>query len=525
MISKFLSLVFAVLFAALAPGAAQVEQTLDVLIRGGRIVDGMGNPWRIADIGIRAGRIAAMGRLGDARAVRVIDAAGLTVTPGFIDVHTHAGPGLAGELNHARPLLAQGITTAVVNPDGGGPVDIATQRANYQKRGTGVNVAMYVPHGSIRREVLAMSDRDPSPDELARMVEMVRQGMKAGAIGLSSGVYYAPASYSKTGELVAMARAAADGGGVYESHIRDEGDYNVGLIASIEEVIRIAEEAGLPGIVAHMKALGRSSWGLSTAALMRMDMARARGVSVYADQYPYEASSTSLVSALVPRWAEVGGRAELLKRLRGPDQTRLASEIRANIERRGGPASLIVGRSAQNPSMEGKSLAEISGGKPPEQTVMDLIENSGDVGVISFNMNETDIEQIMRHSFTMTCTDGDLVPFGQGKPHPRAYGTFPRKLRIYARERGIVDLPFVIRSMTSLPATVFGMKDRGALATGMWADILIFDPEKFTDKATYVDPHQLSQGIQYALVNGELAIDQGRFTGRLPGRIVTPDRR
>ena len=515
-------IICAVGFAAVP---AQVDQPYDVLIRGGRVLDGTGNPWRYADIGIRGARIAAMGRLGDAKASRVIDATGLTVTPGFIDAHTHAGPGLAGDLNEAHPLLAQGITTGVINPDGGGPVDLAAQRAGYEKHHMAVNVAMYVPHGSIRQKVLGMSDRDPSPSELARMVDMVREGMKAGAIGMSSGVYYAPASYSKTEELIAMARAAAEAGGVYESHIRDEGDYTVGLIASVQEVIRISEEARIPAIVAHMKALGKSSWGLSTAALMRMDAARARGVQVYADQYPYEASSTSLVAALVPRWAEVGGRAEMLKRLHGPDRQKLADEIRDNIERRGGPASLVIARFAPDPSIEGKSLAELaaSDGKPPDETALSLIDR-GDVGVVSFNMNETDIEQIMRKPYTMTCTDGDLVHMGEGKPHPRAYGTFPHKLRVYVRERGVIDWPFAIRSMTSLPATVFGMKGRGMLEPGAWADILVFDPDKVRDVATYLDPHHLSEGMVYVLVNGELTIDKGQFTNKLPGRIVTPER-
>ena len=283
------------LVALLGGLAAQPQAAYDIVIRNGRVLDGTGNPWSYADIAVRGGRIAAMGRLSDAAAQRTIDATGLVVAPGFIDVHSHAGPGLAGELNSGEPLLAQGITTAVLNPDGGGPVDLAGQRAGYERRGTGVNTALMVPHGSIRQKVLGMADRAPTEGELARMVELVEAGMKAGGIGLSSGLYYAPGSYAKTEEVIALAKAAARAGGVYSSHIRDEGDYNIGLVAAVSEVIRIAEEGGLPGIVSHMKALGKASWGLSVASTMRIEAARARGVEVYADQYPYAASGTFAV--------------------------------------------------------------------------------------------------------------------------------------------------------------------------------------------------------------------------------------
>ena len=262
-------------------------------------------------------------RTGSLSPARVIDAAGLTVTLGFIDVHSHAANGLAGALKEGRPLLAQGLTTVVLNPDGGGPIDIKAERAVFEKNGTGVNTALYVGHGSIRREVLGMADRAPTAPELDRMIALARAGMDAGAIGLSMGPYYAPGSYAKTDELVALAKVAAAGGGVFESHIRDEGDYSIGVVAAVQEVIQIADEAKLPGIVAHMKALGPASWGLSTAMVTRIRQARDRGVEVYADQYPYEASGTSIVGALVPRWAEVGGMAELRKRIDGRDRDRV----------------------------------------------------------------------------------------------------------------------------------------------------------------------------------------------------------
>jgi N-acyl-D-aspartate/D-glutamate deacylase len=528
MISRafFLSSVVALSLASmLAQPAVQPAARFDLLIRGGRVLDGSGNPWRYVDIAVRGDRIAAMGRLEGATATRVIDARGLVVTPGFIDVHSHAGPGLSESLNTAEPLVAQGITTAMVNPDGGGPVDIAAQRAGYEKQGVGVNVALFVPHGSIRREVLGMEDRAPTDAELSRMVEQVRAGMAAGGIGLSSGLYYAPGSYAKTEEVIAMAKPAAEAGGVYQSHIRDESDYTVGLVAAVDEVIRIAEEARLPGIVTHMKALGPASWGLTVAATTHIEAARARGVEVYADQYPYEASGTGITGALVPRWAQVGGADLMRERIFGPERPKLLAEVRTNIARRGGASTLQFARYEVDPSIEGKRLDEVARamGKPPEEAALDLLAK-GDAGLVSFNMSERDIEQIMRKDYTMTCTDGDLVPMHEGKPHPRAYGAFPRKLKRYVRERGVVDWAFAIRSMTSLPATVFGLKDRGVLREAALADILVFDEAEVGDEATYTDPHRLSVGMRFVLVNGRLVRDGDQPTKALPGRVVVPER-
>lgn len=518
--------VLALVLAAAAGAPAQVPVTFDLLIVNGRVLDGTGNPWVGVDLGVIDGRIAAMGRLGGSAAKRTIDARGRTITPGFIDVHSHAREGLEGGLNHAEPLLAQGITTAMLNPDGGGPVDLAALRAAFEARGVGVNTAIFVPHGSIRQRVLGMADRAPTASELGAMVELARAGMKAGGIGLSSGLYYAPGSYAQTDEVIAMARAAGEFGGVYSSHIRDEGDYTIGVVAAVEEVIRIAEGAQVPGIVSHMKALGTASWGLSLPSLMRLESARARGVEVWADQYPYEASGTGITGALVPRWAQVGGDEALRKRVLGPERGRLRDEIRANIARRGGAASLQISRFRPDASIEGKTLADLARatGESAEEVALDLLARGG-AGLVSFNMNERDIEEIMKRPFTMTSTDGDLVPMGEGKPHPRAYGAFPRKLRVYVRERGIIDWPFAIRSMTHLPAAVFGLKDRGQLRVGAWADILIFDPARIADKATYQEPHQLSEGVDTIIVNGKIARDEGAFTRVLAGRVLSPERR
>lgn len=524
------ALTLAFLIAAAAPTASSRQSQTDrydLLIRNAHVFDGNGNPWIRADVGIIGDRIRAVGRLEGTTAAKTIDAAGLALTPGFIDVHSHAGGGLAtDELKHGQPVLAQGITTVLVNPDGGGPTDLEGQRARYVKAGIGLNVGLMVPHGSVREAVLGMTDRDPDSEQIAKMVDLVRQGMRAGAFGLSSGLYYAPGSYSKTGEVVAMAHMAAQFGGVYSSHIRDEADYTIGVVAAVQEVIAIAEQAGLIGVVSHMKALGPASHGLSMALVERIEAARARGVQVYADQYPYSASGTGIGGALIPRWALVGGRDALLKRIHGPERSKLVDEVRVNITRRGGADTLVISRYAPDSTIEGRNLSELAqkAGKTPEEHALDLLER-GDASLVSFNMSERDIELIMRQPWTMTSTDGDLVPMGRGKPHPRAYGAFPRKLRLYVRDRGVVDLAFAVRSMTSLPAQVFGLKDRGQIRSGAFADILIFDPAKVNDAATYQEPHQLAEGMTHILVNGVLVRETGRFLAELPGRVLSPERR
>ena len=517
----------AIAFVAALTISAQTPQQFDILIRNGRVLDGTGNPWYRADIGIRGDRIAAMGSLGSGTAKTIIDAADRYVTPGFIDVHSHAGGGLAtGELKHAQPLLAQGLTTVFVNPDGGGPVDLAAQRATYEKQRIGTNVGQFVPHGSIRRAVMDMTDRDPNASELARMVELSRKGMTDGGVGLSSGLYYAPGSYSKTAEVIAMAKATAPYGGVYSSHIRDESDYTIGVVAAVQEVIDIAEQGGVIGVVSHMKALGPASWGLSKKLIENIDAARTRGVQVFADQYPYEASGTGIVGALMPRSAQVGGRDAMMKRITGELRGEIREQVKINITRRGGADTLMISRYPVNPSFEGQRLSALAAkaGVAPEEYALQMLEK-GDASLVSFNMSEGDIEGIMQQPWTMTCTDGDLVRMGEGVPHPRAYGAFARKLKRYVSQRNAIDLAAAIRSMTTLPATVFGLKDRGQLRAGAFADVVIFDLAKVNDAATYDKPHQLSEGFNDIIVNGELARRDGRFSTALAGRVLRPERR
>jgi N-acyl-D-amino-acid deacylase len=513
------------LFVALVVCATSAQaQHYDVLIRHGRVLDGTGNPWFLADVGVIGDKIVAVGSLENAAATRVIDATGLYVSPGFIDVHSHAATGLAtAALAPGRPLLAQGITTIVGNPDGQGPIDLPKQRADLETHPLGVNVALMIGHGSARGAILGMNDRDPTSAELERMRAIVKLGMEAGAFGMSDGPYYAPASYAKTEEIIALAKVVAPYSGVYTSHIRDESDYTVGLVAAVDEVIRISREAHLTGIVTHIKALGPHVWGLSSHVVQRIEQARAEGVPVYADQYPYDASGTSIVSALVPRWALVGGDTALKRRITdATDGPRLRSELTENLSRRGGAERLQFALYDADHSIEGKTLSQAARERNVDPVDLALaIVSHGDAAVTSFNMSESDIATFMRQPWTMTCTDGGLVAMGEGVPHPRFYGAFSRKIRKYVVEEGVIDLPAAIRSMTSLPASVFHIDDRGAIRPGMTADLLVFDLPRVRDVATYEKPHQLSEGMIAIIVNGGVEMLDGSFTSAQFGRVLT----
>lgn len=510
--------------AALLALPLQAQAGYDVIIRNGRVLDGTGNPWYRADVAIRGDRIAAIGDLAGARAAREIDAAGLYVAPGFIDVHTHAGEGLAtAALSPAKPLLAQGITTALVNPDGGGATDMARQRARLLSNGIGVNVAQMVPHGSVRSAVMGMADRAPTPAEMERMRALVRTGMEQGAFGLSTGPWYAPGSFAKTEELIDLSRIVAGFGGAYSSHIRDEADYGIGLVAAVDEVIRIGREAKLRVVATHLKALGPRVWGYSGALVSRIERARAEGVEVFADQYPYTASATSLTGALVPRWALAGGDSALIRRIGHPvEGPRLRAEILENLDRRGGADRIQFRRHRADTTVEGKTLQWVAdrGRVSPVDATLAMLR-AGGAGVVSFNMLDADVELLMKQPWMMTSSDGDLVPMGEGVPHPRSYGTYPRKIREYVVERGVVDLAGAVRGMTSLPATVFRMSGRGVLREGAFADVVVFDLARVHDPATFSDPHRLGEGMVHVLVNGQPAVSGGTFAPRLHGRVLS----
>lgn len=536
--ARALSLLAAVLLPALVlpaqarsqdrvPGGGDPVGSFDVLLRGGRVLDGAGNPWFRADVGLRDGRIAAVGDLAAATADTELDVTGLYVAPGFIDAHSHASGGLMSPgLSHARPLLAQGITTVFINPDGGGDTDMVAQRARLEADGLGVNAAQLVPHGSVRRAILGTEDRLATPAEMEAMRALVRAGMEAGAWGLSSGPFYVPGSYSDTRELVELARVTAPFGGVYTSHVRDESDYTIGLVASLDEVIAVAREAGVPGVHTHIKALGPPVWGFGQALVRRVEQARAQGVEVYADQYPYPASATGLGAALLPRWAQAGGDDSLAVRLDRPeDRTRIEAAITENLARRGGADRIQFRRVRWDESLEGRLLSEVAGnwGLDPVQATVRITRRGG-ASIVSFNMHEDDVRTLMRQPWTMTASDGDLVPWQEGVPHPRSYGTFPRKIRRYVVEEGVVTLEEAVRSMTSLPARVFRMPDRGLLEPGKVADVVVFDLARLRDTAEFTDPHQLAEGVVHLFVGGEAAILGGEFRDVRAGRVLRKGR-
>ena len=512
--------------SAARPAAAQ---SYDLIIRGGTLVDGSGGPARAGDVAVDGDRIAAVGDLGAATAGRVIEANGLHVFPGFIDTHSHAMPALLrDQLRTARPLLAQGITTIFANPDGGGTVDLADQRARIRDPGVGVNVGQLIGHGSVRRAVLGMQAREATPEELDRMRTYVRDGMDGGAFGLSSGLYYSPGSYAPTGEVVELARIAAGYGGVYQSHIRDESDYSIGLLGAVDEVIEISRGSGITGVVTHIKALGPRVWGESAEIVRRIEAARAEGLAVYADQYPYEASGTSIVGALVPRWALAGDDGALYARMENAgERARLVADMWENLDRRGGADRLML----QGGPHGGRTLADVA-----EERRMDAVETAlallvearegggGGTGLTSFNMNDEDIERFMAQPWMMTSSDGSLWVPGEGHPHPRGFGAFPRRIRKYVIEEGVTTLEQAVHAMTALPARVYGIEGRGVLEPGAAADVIVVDLERFRDTAEYDDPHGLAEGVAYSLVNGTLAIEAGRFTDALAGEAIVKAR-
>lgn len=511
------------LLLALVGAAAACEAPVyDTILRDGQILDGTGAPPLEADVGIRGGHIAAVGDLSRADAETVIDAGGLYVSPGFIDTHSHAGPGLAtAELSHAEPLLAQGLTTVVVNPDGGGPVDLDGQRAALEDDGLGVNVAQLVPHGSVRGRVIGSDHRAADDEEMATMRGLVRAGMEAGAWGLSSGTFYAPGSYSENSELVELGRVVAEFGGIYTSHIRDESNYTIGVVAAVDEVIEVGREAGITAVVTHIKALGPPVWGASADIVARISDARAEGLSIYADQYPYPASATGLSAALVPRWAQAGGGEAFRSRVADAvTRGRIREAMVENLARRGGADRIQFRRFVTDPSIEGRLLSDLAEerGADPVDLSLELILQGGP-SIVSFNMSEEDVLTLMTQDWTMTSSDGDLPLFGVGVPHPRSYGAFARKIAKYVFEDEVMSLEAAIRSMSGLPAEVMGMTDRGKVAEGMVADLVVFS-DNFRDNATFTDPHRLSSGVVHLFLNGEAAIRDGEFTGTRAGRVL-----
>ncbi|QJU57999.1 amidohydrolase family protein [Sphingomonas sp. AP4-R1] len=504
---------------------AALAADYDVLIRGGTLYDGTGSPAKKGDIAIKGDRIVAVGVVpASATADKVVDATGKYVTPGFIDPHSHAVPGIAtAELAGAKSILTQGITTVFANPDGGGPGDLAPLIADIDKNVPGVNVIPMIGHNGVRSAVMGLANRQPTPVELQKMEGLVDNAMKLGAWGFSDGPFYIPAKYSKTDEIVDLAKVAAKyPGSFYISHIRDESSYDIGVIAAIQELITVSRQAHIEGIVTHMKMLGPEVWGKSAEAIRIINAARAEGLSIWADQYPYAASGSGLQPSLVPGWAQEGGPDAIAKRLANPEQAAvIRKEMVRNLARRAGANAIMIRSYAPDPSLEGKRLDEIARakGQDPIDTAIDMLKKGG-AGIVSFNMNEKDVEAIMKQPWTMTSTDGSLVTFGKGAEHPRAYGAFPRKLRLYTLDRHVITMEQSIHSMTGLPAHVFKIPFRGELKTGNFADVVVFDPKTVRDTATYNNPHSYSVGMDYVFVNGKPAIWADKVTPDHYGKVL-----
>jgi N-acyl-D-aspartate/D-glutamate deacylase len=489
-------------------------QTLDILLTGGRVIDGSGSPERLADVGITGDVITFIGsaQATQVKARRTINVAGLIVSPGFIDPHTHTLEDLSGPKRSNDEYLLQGVTTVVNGNDGSSSIDIGKVFEKWKRQGIGTNAALYIGQGSVRQEVMGMTDAAPTPEQLEAMRKLVRQAMTDGALGLSSGLFYAPGSYAKTEEVVELAKVAAALGGVYDTHMRDESSYSIGVLGAIRESITIAKESGIPLHISHIKVQGPAVWGKSDEAIRMIREAKAQGVQISADQYPYTGSGTSLEASLVPRWAQVGGNAHMLARLSDP---KLIAGMERNLAVRGG-ADLLLITTARDKRLIGKTLEQIARerNETPVAAAIAVIRDGG-AGVASLNIQESDLENFMKQDFVVTGSDGSAG-------HPRKYGTFPRKLRIYVRERGLISLPFFIQHSSALTAQQLHMERRGLIKEGYFADVIAFDYATITDKSTYEHPELYSEGMKYVLVNGQVAVENGAYTGALAGVPVKP---
>ncbi|MCS6816782.1 MAG: D-aminoacylase [Blastocatellia bacterium] len=507
-----------------AVSPAFVERPYDILIRGGIVVDGTGAPRFRADVAIRGDRIARVDRSGipaDQAAV-VLEADGLIIAPGFIDHHAHIATNIH-EYPLAENFLRQGITTILASLHSGDqPWPLDAYAASLK---IAPNVGFFAGHTWIRKQVLGLENRAPTPSELERMKALVEESMKQGALGLSTGLLYVPAFYATTEEIIELAKVAARYGGIYVTHMRDEGP---GLIRSVEETIRIAREAGIPAQINHHKVVGAAQFGWSRRTLELIDAARAEGLDIKHDLYPYTASSTGS-SILFPQWALAGGARAFAERIADPQtRARIEREMRAIFRERAGQdlRSIQFRTVPSAPQYNGKTLADMvrDRGLPPTiesgiQVVIEL-QLAGGFSAIYHSMDEEDVKRIMQHPWAMFETDGDLVGYGEGFPHPRSYGAFPRVLARYVRELKVLTLEEAIRRMTSLSAAQIGQFERGVIREGMYADIVVFDPERIQDLATYTDPHRYSVGVVHLLVNGVLVIRNAALTGEKPGRVL-----
>jgi N-acyl-D-amino-acid deacylase len=535
--------------------AGSSVQSFDLVITNGQIIDGTGSPWYSGDIGIREGKIAAIGNLADSSRKRTIDAQGQVVAPGFIDMLGQSEKTILVDPRLPSKIY-QGITTEVTGEGGSAaPLNdaiIQADQASYQhlkitpdwrtlrqyfarleKQGLGINLASYVGATQVRRMVMGDEDKAPTPAQLAQMKSLVRDAMHDGAVGVSTSLEYAPAPYAKTDELIALAGEASKFGGIYATHMRNESD---SVLQAIDEALRIGREAHIPVEIWHLKVAGKNNWGGMPEVVAKINSARQQGMDVAADTYAYPAWFNRF-SAFIPQWAHDGGDAKLVERLKDPAmRARIRKEMLTpstewdnEWQEIPGPESVLIGV-VQNPKLvplQGKTLADIAKlwGKDPIDALFDLlIEDQAFTEVAVFGMSEPDVALALQQPWVSIDNDSSGASpeglLGQEHPHPRAYGTFPRILRKYVREEKKLGLKEAIRKFAALPAQRMRFTDRGVLKQGMWADVVVFDPSKIRDRATFENPNQLSQGMNYVLVNGVPVIDQGKMTGALPGKVL-----
>jgi N-acyl-D-amino-acid deacylase len=543
------------------------QESYDLLIINGRVMDGTGNPWFRADVGVKGNEIVKVGRIDSRNAKKIIDARGKIVAPGFIDIHSHGDDGAFGNrsgiraddpmLKAAHNMVMQGVTTLVVNHDGRSPRSIPAQRKELEEEGVGPNVALMIGHNTIRR--LAMSpdyQRFSNEEELERMKESIREGMEAGAFGLSAALEYVPGRWSNTEEVVELVKEVKEYGGVYIVHERfsgsdpmwflpsRDGESPGNAIDNIREVIRIAEETGVPSCATHIKVKGADYWGVSNAIVKQVNRARARGIEVWADQYPYNTTGSDGNTVLLPDWALMRNRwdreaedgedkpktyKEALARTLANKENHesLEKDILREIERRGGAENVVVFDSP-NEDLIGKSIAQIA-----EEKEMNYVEvayylqlegdpeRPGGARLRGFSLNEQDIEILAAQPWVITASDAGIARSKDRPVHARYYGTFPRKIAYYAKERGVLSVESAVRSMTSLPAQFMGFQDRGMLREGYKADITIFDLDEIKDKATFFEPHQYPEGIYHVIVNGTFLVEDSQLKEHtLPGEVL-----
>jgi N-acyl-D-amino-acid deacylase len=505
----------------------------DLIIRNARIVDGTGSPAFPGDVAITGGKIAAVGKLANAKAARTIDARQHVLAPGFIDVHTHVdtkmGYGALGPIEKipgAENFIRDGVTTLVTGNCGHSETDLADFFARLEKARPAANVASLIGHNDVRRSVMGEANRQATAEEIARMKEVVSKAMKDGAVGFSTGLIYVPGTYANTEEVIALAKEAARFGGLYASHMRDEGEH---ITEAIEEAVRVGREARMPVELSHFKIDNKRLWGASAKTIALVERYRKEGIDVTVDQYPYDRSSTNLAH-LVPSWALADGQQAIRERLAAPaTRARIAAEMRHELESLGQKdySYAMVGFCRTEPALNGKTISAINvsrSGKPGVtgeiETILDMLARDSSTNMIYHKMGQEDVDRIMKYQYTAIASDGWVIEQNVGAPHPRSYGTNARVLAEFVRNRRVLALEDAIRKMTQAPAGKFGFRDRGRIHEGYAADLVLFDPDKIQDQATFVKPHQYSTGFDLVIVNGEIEVEQDKITGVRAGRVL-----